>query len=448
MSQTLPRLDEPALLRSIAPVVEMSATEVPRESEARGSRFPTPSGQSGQNSSFPLVELAIPVYNEEHALEVNVCRLRSYLDESFPFQTTVRIVDNASTDGTWAVATRLAATLPGVTAMRLDEKGKGRAVRAAWSTSSAQVVAYMDVDLSTHLGALLPLVAPLLSGHSDVAIGSRLAPGAHVLRGVRREVVSRGYHLLLRLALRNQFSDATCGFKAARRETAEMLLPLVSDEHWFFDTELLVLAERNGFRIHEVPVDWIDDADSRVKVRTVARGDLRGIARLMHSRATGQERQTSSNGSKNLPHARQGTRYAGVGVVSTVAYLVIFLVLRGDLGMYAANVAALALSTVGNTIAHARFTFGPRGGLRMRQAAIAGGTSFVTAIALTSLALIAEELLGAASSVTEALAILLGTVVAGFVELVMLRASAYRIHTQHARRESRPDHLASPGLIS
>jgi putative flippase GtrA len=117
-----------------------------------------------------------------------------------------------------------------------------------------------------------------------------------------------------------------------------------------------------------------------------------------------------------------------------VAYLAIFLLLRGAIGMYAANVAALALSTVGNTIAHARFTFGPRSGLRMRQAAIAGGTSFVTAIALTTLALVVEELLGVASSLSEALAILLGTVVAGFVRLVLLRASAYRIHTQRARK--------------
>ena len=437
MSQTLPRIYEPAMqLRSIAPVEVMKAPLVLQESEVRGNHVLGVSspGHPEQDLGPSVVELAIPAYNEAHTLEASIRRLRSYLDHSFPFKTTVRIVDNASTDGTWTVAARLAATLPGVTAMRLDEKGKGRAVRAAWSTSSAQIVAYMDVDLSTHLGALLPLVAPLLSGHSDLAIGSRLAPGAHVLRGVRREVVSRGYHFLLRLALRNQFSDATCGFKAARREAAEMLLPLVSDEHWFFDTELLVLAERNGFRIHEVPVDWVDDADSRVKVRSVARGDLRGIARLMHHKAAGQEQPTTASGSKHPAHAGPGTRYAGVGLVSTMTYLAIFLLLRRSLGMYAANVIALALSTVGNTIAHARFTFGPRSGLRMRQAAIAGGTSYITAIALTTLALVGEELLGVASSITEAIAILIGTVVAGFVRLVLLRASAYRVHTQHARR--------------
>jgi glycosyltransferase involved in cell wall biosynthesis len=439
MSQTLPHIDEVAQrLGSVGITEGSSSTEAGRETIPSNYFLGTSSRVNIEASDeSPVVELAIPVHNEERTLEASIRQLRAYLDESFPFHTTIRIIDNASTDGTWRLATYLASTMSGVSALRLEQKGKGRAVRAAWSTSTAQIVAYMDVDLSTHLGALLPLVAPLLSGHSDVAIGSRLAPGAHVLRGVRRELVSRSYHFLLRIVLRNQFSDATCGFKAARRETAQMLLPLVSDEHWFFDTELLVLAERNGFRIHEVPVDWIDDDDSRVKVRSVACDDLKGIARLMRNRATGKERRTESHGAKPLGHSSQGTRYAGVGIVSTVAYLAIFLLLRHGLGMYAANVVALALSTVGNTVAHARFTFGPKGGLRMRQAVIAGGLSFLTAITLTTLALGVEELMGAASAGTEALAILLGTASAGFVRLILLKASAYRNHTQRTRKPFR-----------
>ena len=157
----------------------------------------------------------------------------------------------------------LAAVLPGVRYLRLDQKGRGRALAAAWSRSRAGVVAYMDVDLSTGLDALLPLVAPLVSGDCDLAIGSRLAPGSQVRRGVKRELLSRAYNRLLRLALSVRFSDAQCGFKALRMDVARRLVPLVEDRSWFFDTELLVLAERAGLRVHEVPVEWIDDPDSR-----------------------------------------------------------------------------------------------------------------------------------------------------------------------------------------
>jgi glycosyltransferase involved in cell wall biosynthesis len=386
----------------------------------------------------PVVEVALPVFNEEDMLEANTRRLRAYLDESFPFESTIRIVDNASTDGTWDVAVRLANSLPGVSALRLEEKGKGRAVRAAWSTSSAQIVCYMDVDLSTDLGGLLPLVAPLLSGHSDVSIGSRFANGAHVLRGARREVVSRLYNILLRGALRPHFTDATCGFKAARRETAQTLLPLVRDEQWFFDTEFLVLAERNGFRIHEVPVDWVDDSDSRVHVASVAKDDLRGVCRLIRNRATGQERLKHLSGTGNHLHSSQSTRYASVGIVSTIAYLAVFFLLRDRLGTYAANVVAMAISTIGNTIAHAIFTFGPRSGVSMRQVSTAGGLGFVTGVALTTLVLVLENSLGLFNASSEVVAILIGIVASAFVRLTLLRSFAFRTHTLGAGREVEP----------
>ena len=149
-----------------------------------------------------------------------------------------------------------------------------------WADSDADVLVYMDVDLSTDLNALLPLVAPLISGHSDLAIGSRLRHGSRVVRGPKREVISRGYNLLVKGALRTRFSDAQCGFKAIRRDVAREVLPLVEDDAWFFDTELLVLAERAGLRIHEVPVDWVDDPDSRVDIARTAYDDVRGILRL------------------------------------------------------------------------------------------------------------------------------------------------------------------------
>jgi glycosyltransferase involved in cell wall biosynthesis len=226
------------------------------------------------------VEVVVPVFNEEKTLEGSIRRLHGYLRSTFPFSWQVVIADNASTDGTLAIARRLTYDLSGVEVVHLPEKGRGRALRAVWSRGEAPVRAYMDVDLSTDLGALLPLVAPLLSGHSDLAIGSRLAWGANVTRGRRRELISRTYNRLLRVALRARFSDAQCGFKAIRGDALTMLLPLVEDQEWFFDTELLVLAQRHDLRIHEVPVDWVEDPDSRVDIVSTALADLRGVARL------------------------------------------------------------------------------------------------------------------------------------------------------------------------
>jgi glycosyltransferase involved in cell wall biosynthesis len=235
----------------------------------------------------PLVEIVIPVRNEQRALASHVTRLVEYLDSGLPCAWQVTIADNGSTDGTWSVAQELAGAYPGsVRAVHLDQPGRGRALHTAWSASDAEIVGYMDVDLSTDLRALPALLAPLLADRGDVAIGTRLAPGAHVVRGVRREAISRAYNLLLRTVLRVGFSDAQCGFKALRADAARALLPLVADRSWFFDTELLVLAERSGLRITEVPVDWVDDTDSRVRIIATALADLRGIARLRYGLLT------------------------------------------------------------------------------------------------------------------------------------------------------------------
>jgi len=215
----------------------------------------------------------------------SVRRLAAYVRDYFPHSARITIAENGSADGTWELAQSLAGEISGVQAMHLEEAGRGGALKAAWAGSDAEVLAYMDVDLSTGLNALAPLVAPLLSGHSDLAIGTRLARGARVTRGVKREVISRGYNLLLRAALRASFSDAQCGFKAIRADRARKLLPLVTDTGWFFDTELLVLAQRARLRIHEVPVDWIDDPDTRVDILRTAVGDLRGIARVRGGKA-------------------------------------------------------------------------------------------------------------------------------------------------------------------
>jgi glycosyltransferase involved in cell wall biosynthesis len=287
------------------------------------------------------VDVVVPVFNEQLALARSIRRLHSFLSSEFPFDWRIVIADNASTDATRVIAGRLARQLPGVSVLRLDRRGRGRALREAWSGSEADVVAYMDVDLSTDLRGLLPLVAPLVSGHSDLAIGTRLARGARVIRGPKRELISRGYNLILRTVLGARFSDAQCGFKAARRDQLLKLLTEVRDDSWFFDTELLVLAQRRGLRIHEVPVDWVDDPDSRVAILPTAVEDLKGVARLAAS-------------SRIL-------RFMAVGLASTVAYALLYLLLRVPLHPAGANALALALTAVANTAANRRFTFGIRG---------------------------------------------------------------------------------------
>jgi putative flippase GtrA len=392
-----------------------------------------------------VVDIVIPVYNEEDDLERSVRRLRSYLNESFPFVSVITIADNASTDGTFAIAERLQDTLAGVRMIRLDEKGKGRAVRQAWLASQAQVVAYMDVDLSTDLDALLPLVAPLLSGHSHLAIGTRLAGSSRVLRSAKREMISRSYNLLLRGLLRNRFSDAQCGFKAVRRETAQRLLPLVHDEHWFFDTELLLLAEQHDLRIHEVPVDWVDDPDSRVNIGGAVLDDLRGVWRMARTRVVGQGRQQREHAAdlrRSSDHAGALTRYASVGALSTLVYVVLYLAFRKPLGLYGANVVASAIATIGNAFAHARFTFrstrnGPAALVRSRTVVTAGLSAFVIGVTLTTVTLTIVDAVGASSPGAEAAAVVAGSIAASVVRFAILQAWAFRIHMRRRSESSR-----------
>lgn len=315
-----------------------------------------------------MLDVVVPVYNEQTALAASVRRLHRYLADSLPYSARITIADNASTDDTASIAAKLADELADVRVVRLEEKGRGRALRAVWSASEAPVLAYMDVDLSTDLAALQPLVAPLISGHSDLAIGTRLARSARVVRGPKREIISRCYNLILKSTLAAKFSDAQCGFKAIRADVAHTLLPHVTDTGWFFDTELLVLAERAGLRIHEVPVDWVDDPDSRVDIIATATADLKGIARLLKGFATGaipirQIADQLGNRRAAPPHnlMRQVVRFGAVGIASTVAYLTIFSALYGALGAQWANLIALLSTAIANTAANRRFTFGVRG---------------------------------------------------------------------------------------
>jgi len=379
----------------------------------------------------PQVEIVVPVRNEERDLAPSVGRLVAYLRESFPPAARVTIADNGSTDGTLAVARALEDTFPEVRVVHLDLPGRGRALHAIWSASDAEVLTYMDVDLSTDLNALLPLVAPVLSGHSDVAIGTRLARGSRVVRGAKREFISRGYNLLLKATLGVGFSDAQCGFKAIRASSARALLPLVEDTSWFFDTELLVLAERAGLRIHEVPVDWIDDADSRVDIVSTAAGDLRGMARVGWRLARGTLRvpalrPASFGGASSRGLAWQLPRFVAIGVASTVAYVAAYLLLRGLVPAQAANFIALLLTAVGNTAANRRLTFGVRGRAGAARHQFRGLIAFGASWLLTAGALALLHTSGSGSGAgasrgTEVVVLVVANLVATLVRFVLYR---------------------------
>ncbi|GAA0794858.1 glycosyltransferase [Spirilliplanes yamanashiensis] len=384
----------------------------------------------------PVLDVVVPVYNEEADLEPSVRRLHAHLTREFPYPFRITVADNASTDGTPAAAARLAAELAGVEVVTLAAKGRGRALGHAWSRSDAAVLAYMDVDLSTDLAALLPLVAPLISGHSDLAIGSRLAPGSRVVRGAKREFVSRSYNLILRAAMAARFSDAQCGFKAIRADVARRLLPMVEDTGWFFDTELLVLAERAGLRIHEVPVDWVDDPDSRVDIVATAVADLRGIARLTRALASGRlplsrlREETGRAAGAPAGLTGQALRFAAVGAASTLAYLAIFAALRTGLGAQGANLVALAVTAVANTAANRRVTFGVRGpgGAWRHQAQ--GLVVLGVGLGLTSGSLALLHAVAAAPHRSVEVAVLIAAnLFATLVRFLMMRTWVFRGHS-------------------
>ena len=380
---------------------------------------PTATALPGNDPGPAVLDIVVPVHNEESALETSVRRLHTYLTGHFPYGFRITVADNASTDRTQRIATRLAAELSDVVTVRLEEKGRGRALHTVWVRSDAPVRAYLDVDLSTDLNALLPLVAPLISGHSDIAVGTRLASGARVVRGPKRELISRAYNLILRGSLSSRFSDAQCGFKAIRGEVADRLLPLVEDTGWFFDTELLVLAERAGLRIHEVPVDWVDDPDSRVDLVRTALADLRGVWRVGRALATGslplarlrrpfgddpRDRQVHG-----LPNglARQLAGFCVIGALSTLAYLAAYSLLRLGLGPQYANALALLFTALGNTAANRRHTFRVRGRAGIVRHQAQGLLVFAIGLALTSGSLAALETADAAPSHSTELAVLI-----------------------------------------
>jgi putative flippase GtrA len=356
---------------------------------------PVPVGVRRAHGGAPVLDVVIPVYNEEGDIRACVERLHAHLAESLPFDFRITVADNASTDRTLEIAEQLAEEFPTVEVFHMDQKGRGRALRAVWQASDADVLAYMDVDLSTDLAAVLPLIAPLVSGHSDMAIGTRLHRGSRVTRGAQREFISRTYNVILRRTLSARFSDAQCGFKAIRREVAEALLPHVMDNAWFFDTELLVLAERSGLRIHEVPVDWVDDPNSSVDIVDTAMEDLRGVLRLLGAFARGRiplHDIAAQLGRGPAPQPvdvppgllLQIVRFAVIGVFSTLAFALLFVLMRPTIGAQPANALSLFLTAIANTQLNRRFTFKVKGPRHLATHQFQGLIVFGLALALTS----------------------------------------------------------------
>ena len=228
------------------------------------------------------VEIVIPVLNEESALPFCVAELFAFIEQHSEWKWAVVIADNGSVDRTTEIAAELSETYNDLSISRLEERGRGRALKKAWSESDADVRLYMDVDLSTDLEALPELVSCIINQGYEVAIGSRLSKGSQVVnRSFKREVTSRAYNILIHLFFPfTKFKDAQCGFKAISRKAADFLVPRIKDEGWFFDTELLLLAEKGGFQIKDIPVEWVDDPDSRVNIAKTARDDLLGLWRL------------------------------------------------------------------------------------------------------------------------------------------------------------------------
>lgn len=386
----------------------------------------------------PVLDVVIPVHDEQHTVAACVRRLHAHLTATFPYPFRITIADNASTDDTSVVAADLRRELPEVELVRLAAKGRGRALKEVWLASDAPVLAYMDVDLSTDLDALWPLVAPLMSGHSDLATGTRLHPSSRVVRGARRELISRCYNLVLRSTLGARFSDAQCGFKAVRGDVARELLPLVEDPTWFFDTELLVIAERCGLRIHEVPVDWYDDPDSRVDVIGTARDDLKGVWRMQRSLAAGllpteAIRQRMGRIPPSSGVGAHVVRFGLVGIASTVLHLGLFAALAGGVGMQSqsANVTALLVATIANTWANRRWTFGIRGSEGMARHHVQSLLVFAGTWAMTAVAL------GALHAVWVATPLVLETVVIGganavatVVKFVAMRSWIFAAHDE------------------
>ena len=372
--------------------------------------------ESTPTMTSTTVDLVVPVYNEESGLAASIETLLA-ADTGRATELTIIIADNASTDSTPVIGAALAAAHPNVEYVRLDQKGRGRALSQVWQASDADVVAYTDVDLATDIRVLDPMVEIIRSGLADVAIASRLLPGLAISRGIKREIISRCYNRLLRLSLGVGFSDAQCGFKALSAKAAKELLPQVEDSEWFFDTELLARAEWAGYRIHEFGTDWTDDPDSSVDVVDTAWKDLKGIVRL---RTSGR---TRAGGEVPAPNTgAQILHFVDVGIISTLLYAVLFLFAVQVVSPTVANIAALLISTVINTALNRTHTFGVRTPHQRFVSQVKGLAAFALCLAFTSAGLsLASGFTGEWASIATLAVLTAANLAATVVRFVLMR---------------------------
>ena len=232
------------------------------------------------NPQTLTIDIVLPVLNEAHIIEASISKLHKYLTDNLPYRWQIIIADNGSSDGTDRIAQQLTKRWSGVRLVRLNERGRGLALKTVWQKSKADILAYMDIDLSTNLDSFMPMISPLITGDAGLATGSRLMKESWTRRGFKREIISRCYNRIVRTTMKTNFADAQCGFKAIRRDLAQKLLPHIKDKAWFFDTELLVKAEYEDCKIHEEPVEWVEDADSRVRIVETAADDIKGLSRV------------------------------------------------------------------------------------------------------------------------------------------------------------------------
>lgn len=398
------------------------------------------------------VDLVVPVYNEEDALQASVETLLAACVDGAN-EVAIVIADNASTDSTPTIAEALARTHPQVHYVRLEEKGRGRALSRVWSASNADIVAYTDVDLATDIRALDPMVEVIRSGIADVAIASRLLPGLDISRGVKREIISRCYNRLLGASLGVSFSDAQCGFKAMSAEAAKVLLPVVEDTEWFFDTELLTRAEWAGLRIHEFGTDWVDDPDSSVDVVATAWADVKGIWRLRTSDRTSSRAPICSSNAANpavgrpfvvndVPAPNTGAQilhFIDVGIISTLLYAVLFLFGVQVVSPTVANLGALLISTVINTALNRRHTFGIRSPHHGFAAQVKGMAAFALCLAFTSAGLALSAAFSGTWATIGTLAVLTAAnLAATIVRFVLLRTWVFAVGTVRRFDSSAP----------
>jgi glycosyltransferase involved in cell wall biosynthesis len=230
-------------------------------------------------------EIVIPVYNEEEQVEQSVLKLCNYLEQNFHGESwNVTVADNASTDKTPLIMQRVKNDNPKIKYLRLEKKGRGFALKTAWNKSDAKIVAYMDVDLSTHIKHIPELINSLKNHDFSISIGSRLLSKSKIKRSLKREIISRIYNLIVKIIHQVKFSDAQCGFKAVKREVFQKLSPLIKNNEWFFDSEMLIISEKLGYKIYEIPVEWNEDMGSTVKIVPTAIEDLKGLWRLLITR--------------------------------------------------------------------------------------------------------------------------------------------------------------------